>query len=91
MDLAEIDENGKGLLFFGETKVEKLEKIKGQQNVYLLETTAVLERKNQISPKPGQFYLIRSKKTNTNYNRPISVYHSEEKILILTSELVIAN
>ena len=80
MDLAEIDENGKGLLFFGETKVEKLEKIKGQPNVYLLETTAVLERKNQISPRPGQFYLIRSKKTNTNYNRPISVYHSEEKI-----------
>ncbi len=80
MDLAEIDENGKGLLFFGETKVEKLQKIEGQPNVYLLETTTVLERKNQISPKAGQFYLIRSKKTTTNYNRPISVYHSEERI-----------
>lgn len=80
MDLAEIDENGKGLLFFGETKVEKLEQIKGQSNVFLLETTAVLERTSQLSPKAGQFYLIRSKKTTTNYNRPISVYHSEEKI-----------
>ena len=80
MDLAEIDENGKGLLFFGETKVEKLEQIEGQPNVFLLETTATLDRKTQLSPKAGQFYLIRSKKTTTNYNRPISVYHSEEKI-----------
>ena len=75
MDLAEIDENGKGLLFFGETKVEKLEQIEGQPNVFLLETTATLDRKTQLSPKAGQFYLIRSKKTTTNYNRPISVYH----------------
>lgn len=80
MDLADIDEQGRGLLFFGDTRVQRLEKIEGQPNVYLLETTAVLERESQIGPKPGQFYLIRSKKTNTNYNRPISVYHSEEKI-----------
>ena len=40
MDLAEIDENGKGL----------------------------------------QFYLIRSTKSAVHYNRPISVYHSEEWI-----------
>lgn len=79
MDIAEIDENGKGLLFFGETKVEGLEKIEGQPNVYLLETKIILERKNQVSPKPGQFYLIRSKKTTTNYNRPISVYHCTEE------------
>ena len=78
MDIAEIDENGKGLLFFGETKVWGLEKIEGQPNVYLLETKIVLERENQVSPKPGQFYLIRSKKTTTNYNRPISVYHCRE-------------
>ena len=80
MDLAEIDENGKGLLFFGETKVEKLEKVKGQNNIYLLETTIFLERKTQVTPKAGQFYLIRSKKTSTQYNRPISVYHAQEKI-----------
>ena len=31
MDLAEIDENGKGLQFFGKTKVERLEKMKVSQ------------------------------------------------------------
>ena len=78
MDLAEIDENGKGLLFFGNTKVERLEKIEGQPNVYLLQTTIELERPTQLSPKSGQFYLIRSAKSAVNYNRPISVYHAEE-------------
>ena len=77
MDLADIDEEGKGLLFFGETKVEKISAIEGQNNVFLLKTSVVLERENQLTPKAGQFFLIRSKKTNTNYNRPISVYHSE--------------
>lgn len=80
MDLAEIDENGKGLLFFGNTKVERLEKIEGQPNVFLLQTTIELERAAQLSPKPGQFYLIRSAKSAVHYNRPISVYHSEEWI-----------
>ena len=80
MDLAEIDENGKGLQFFGKTKVERLEKIEGQPNVYLLQTTIELERPNQAVPKPGQFYLIRSAKSAVHYNRPISVYHSEEWI-----------
>ncbi len=81
MDLADIDENGKPLLFFGETSVEKIKKIEGQSNVYLLETTTCLERTNQLSPKAGQFYLIKSLKSNVNYNRPISVYHSQEKIV----------
>ena len=80
MDLAEIDENGKGLQFFGKTKVERLEKVEGQPNVYLLQTTIELERPNQAVPKPGQFYLIRSAKSAVHYNRPISVYHSEEWI-----------
>ncbi|MBP5441702.1 MAG: hypothetical protein J6Y60_00510 [Treponema sp.] len=70
MDLAEIDENGKGLQFFGKTKVERLEKIEGQPNVYLLQTTIELERPNQAVPKPGQFYLIRSAKSAVHYNRP---------------------
>ena len=78
MDLAEIDENGKGLQFFGKTKVERLEKVEGQPNVYLLQSTIELERPNQAVPKPGQFYLIRSAKSAVHYNRPISVYHSEE-------------
>ena len=80
MDLAEIDENGKGLLFFGDTVVEKCELVKGQSNVYLLQTTAILERQSQLSPMPGQFYLIKSKISGVRYNRPISVYHSEDKI-----------
>ena len=80
MDLAEIDENGKGLLFYGDAPVDLCKPVEGQSNVYLLQTTFELERKNQLSPKPGQFYLIKSKKSNVNYNRPISVYHSEERI-----------
>ncbi|MCR4790592.1 MAG: dihydroorotate dehydrogenase [Treponemataceae bacterium] len=80
MDIAEIDEKGKGLLFFGDTLVEKCQLVEGQPNVYLLQTSTVLERKTQVSPKAGQFYLIKSKKSNVNYNRPISVYHSEERI-----------
>lgn len=89
MDLAEIDEKGKGLLFSGFTKVHKLEQIKGQPNVYLLETKIPLERTNQLSPKPGQFYLIRSRKTGTNYNRPISVYSCSEKIVDGKKELTV--
>ena len=80
MDLAEIDENGKGLLFFGQAQVNKCHIVEGQPNVYFLETTIVLERENQLSPKPGQFYLIKGSNSKVNYNRPISVYHSEEKI-----------
>ena len=89
MDLAEIDEKGKGLLFSGFTKVHKLEQIKGQPNVYILETKIPLERTNQLSPKPGQFYLIRSRKTGTNYNRPISVYSCSEKIVDGKKELTV--
>lgn len=80
MDVAEIDENGKGLLFFGDCPVEKIEKIKGQENIFLLQLTTKLERQNQKSPAAGQFYLLKSKKSNVNYNRPISVYNSFEKI-----------
>jgi len=80
MDIAEIDEAGKGLQFYGKTKVERLEKVEGQPNVYLLQTTIECERLNQTVPKAGQFYLIRSAKSAVHYNRPISVYHSEEWI-----------
>lgn len=80
MDIAEIDENGKGLLFFGQTIVEKCSSLKGQDNVFLLQTSITLERKSQVIPKPGQFYLIRSANSAVMYNRPISVYHSEEHI-----------
>ena len=79
MDRAEIDENGKGKLFFGTTRVEKCGLVEGQPNVYLLQTSTVLERDSQVSPQAGQFYLIRSKKSGVHYGRPISVYHSESK------------
>ncbi len=80
MDLAEIDENGKGLLFYGDSKVDFVKKIEGQPNVYYLQTRIELERKEQLSPKAGQFYLLKSKKSNVNYNRPISVYHAQDII-----------
>ncbi len=77
MDAAEIDEDGKGRLFFGNTTVERCELVPGQPNIYFLQTTTVLERESQLAPKAGQFYLIRSKKSAVHYGRPISVYHSE--------------
>lgn len=78
MDLAEIDDNGKGLLFYGDGVVTKKIKVEGQPNIYLLETIIQLERETQVSPKPGQFYLIRSGLYSMTYNRPVSVYHSED-------------
>ena len=60
MDQAEIDAAGKGLQFFGDTVVDKCEIVKGQPNVYLLQTTIHLERESQSEPKAGQFYLIRT-------------------------------
>ncbi|MCR5219299.1 MAG: dihydroorotate dehydrogenase, partial [Treponema sp.] len=80
MDLAEIDEQGRGILFYGETSVEKCYGIKGQPNIYFLQTTIVQQHENQVGPKPGQFYLIKGQKSDVQYNRPISVYRCEEKI-----------
>lgn len=80
MDLAEIDDEGKGLLYYGDALVEICKLVEGQANVYLLQTTFELDRQTQVTPQAGQFYLIKSKKSNVNYNRPISVYHAEERI-----------
>lgn len=77
MDKAEIDENGNPKLFCGKADVSFCEKIKGQKNVYLLEVLALLEP-NQISSKPGQFYLIKSQNSSVQFGRPISVYNSTE-------------
>ena len=79
MDRAEIDENGKGLLFFGKAKVQECAPVEGQDNVFVLGTVVALERKEQLAPKPGQFYLIRSARSAVQFDRPISVYRSEEK------------
>src|SRR5574344_3027355 len=79
MDRAEIDENGKGLLFFGKAKVQECVPVEGQNNVFVLGTVVALERKEQLAPKPGQFYLIKSARSAVQFDRPISVYRSEEK------------
>ncbi len=89
MDLAEIDASGHGLQYFCKCIVHKSQLLEGQSDVYLLETDAILPRKEQLSPKPGQFYLLRGAVSGVEYGRPISVYHSEEHIDIQTGLKVV--
>lgn len=77
MDKPEIDKDGNGILFSGNAKVTECKEI--HSNVFLLETELELERKTQISPLPGQFYLVKSARSNVQFGRPISVYHAERK------------
>lgn len=79
MDRAEIDLDGNGILFFGDAKVTVCRKVDGQPNVFYLATEIVLERKSQLAPAAGQFYMLRAKKSSVQLDRPISVYHSSEK------------
>lgn len=79
MDRAEIDLDGNGILFFGDAKVTVCRKVDGQPNVFYLATEIVLERKTQVAPAAGQFYMLRAKKSSVQLDRPISVYHSSEK------------
>ena len=78
IDEALVDSNGNGIQFYGDGTVQFVKKIEGQPNVYLLQVEIDLLRQTQIVPKPGQFYMIRSKKSSAYFSRPISVYHSEE-------------
>lgn len=78
MDRAEIDETGKGLLFFGKTLVHSCSLIKGQDSVFSLQTSVILERESQLAPLPGQFYLLKSAKSSVQLDRPISVYRAQE-------------
>ncbi|MBP5158627.1 MAG: dihydroorotate dehydrogenase, partial [Treponema sp.] len=80
MDIAEIDASGHGLQYFCKCIVHKSQQVNGQSDVYLLETDAILPRKEQLAPKPGQFYLLRRAISSVEYGRPISVYRSEERI-----------
>lgn len=73
-----IDEDGKGIQFNGIVPVSVVKQIEGQKDVYLLETVVELERKSQLVPKPGQFYMIRSAASSVYFKRPISVYRSME-------------
>ena len=79
MDRAEIDLDGNGIFFFGDAKVTVCRKVEGQPNVFYLATEIVLERKTQVAPAAGQFYMLRAKKSSVQLDRPISVYHSSEK------------
>ena len=58
MDIAEIDEKGRGLLFFGNGTVTECSAVAGQDNVFLLETEIVLERAQQLTAVPGQVYFF---------------------------------
>lgn len=77
-DKPEIDKDGNGILFNGEGLVECCDTIKGQNNVFLLQTVIVLERSTQVVPLPGQFFMVRTKTSDGYFKRPISVYHAEE-------------
>ena len=78
VDQAQIDKDGNGILFNGSAKVERIENVAGQRDVFLLQAVYEFERPSQICPRPGQFYMIRTKTSNGYFKRPISVYHSEE-------------
>ena len=80
MDKAEIDAAGHGLQYFCKCIVSKSTLVKGQSDVYLLETDAILTRPEQLAPKPGQFYLLRRAVSAVEYGRPISVYHCDVHI-----------
>ena len=77
IDQAQIDKDGNGILYNGIAKVERVEKVSGQKDVFLLEADYTLERKTQVLPKPGQFYMLRTKTSSGYFKRPISVYHAE--------------
>ncbi len=75
MDKPEIDIDGYGVLFSGYAPVIQKKKI--QENVFLLETEITLERSSQVSPLPGQFYLVKNAKSSVQFGRPISVYQAD--------------
>ncbi len=77
MDIADVDEEGRGRLFFGEGTVTGCCLVAGQTNITLLETKFTLEREGQRLPEPGQFYMLKAVPSKVSYFRPISVYHSE--------------
>ena len=53
MDLADIDENGKPLLFFGETTVEMCHIVDGQDNFILLTKIRGTQKKLiALNPEP---------------------------------------
>lgn len=78
IDEALIDSEGNGIQFYGTGLVQFVKKIDGQPNVYLLQTVIEPPRATQVGPEPGQFYMVRCKKSGAYFGRPISVYHSKE-------------
>lgn len=78
MDKPQIDKDGNGILFYGNAKINFIKDIEDQKDVFLIEVQVELERKTQIAPQPGQFYMIKGTHSNITFGRPISVYHSEK-------------
>ena len=79
MDKAEIDEQGRPVLFWGKADVRVCEPVKNQKNVYLLEVLVLLESYQKVA-RPGQFYLIKSENSSVQFGRPISVYSTSEGV-----------
>ncbi len=74
MDIAEIDDEGRGKLFFGNAEVLNCVKVKGQKDIFELTVKIVLQHKSQSLPLAGQFYLLKSLPSSVQLDRPISVY-----------------
>lgn len=86
MDEAQIDEKGRGILFSGLAKVLQCSSVSGQSNVYHLEARIALERETQVTPRAGQFYMVKCARSSVYFGRPISVYRAkrpEAKTLII--------
>ena len=83
MDLAEIDASGHGLQYFCKCIVHKSQLLEGQTDVYLLETDAILPRKEQLAPRPGQFYLLRRsrKAEDDKYDDFLKRYRLTDRIV----------
>ena len=79
MDKAEIDEQGRPVLFWGKADVRVCEPVKNQKNVYLLEVLVLLESYQKLA-RPGQYYRIRSENSSVQFGRPISVYSTSEGV-----------
>ena len=77
MDIADIDAEGQGKLYFGRGSVTSVSGLEGQKDVYLLKACVTLERETMKVPSPGEFYLLKSAKSSVQLSRPISVYYAK--------------
>lgn len=80
MDIAEIDELGKGILYNGTANVVSVEWDRnGTPGIFKLTVKYQLpddSMKNIVTAQPGQFFLIQAIPSAVQFLRPISVYKS---------------